>query len=232
MSNSFETEHEVPEYTTIATLAQNVVIHVQGCTDMEIRKALQSAYSDFCRLSSCFTSRREIELEPGEREYPVVAAVHGGFVDSVTEVRLGTRPLCVKRDYHIENVGGVVMLVLAEHLFPELPTHQQLASRPELTCRRFRPQVLVVTAIDLPRLGSEKAPRWFFDKYGEAVVAGALVKLCGQTGKAWTDGVKAQHELVRWENFLTEARVRSVYSADRSMSGGGSISALDTSVLL
>ena len=43
MSNSFETEHEAPEYATIATLAQNVVIHVQGCTDIEVRKALQNA---------------------------------------------------------------------------------------------------------------------------------------------------------------------------------------------
>lgn len=233
MSNFFETEHAAPEYTTIATLAQDVVIHVQGATDIEIRKALQKAYSDFCRLSSCYCQSREIELEPGEREYPVTAVTPGCFVDSVTEVRLGPRPLRAGRDYRIENAGGLVILVLADHLVPEMPTHEQIVSRPELSIRRNRkPSTLRVVAIDLPKMGSESAPRWFFNKYGEAIVSGALVKLCGMTGKAWTDGVKAQHELVRWENFLTEARLRSVYSEDRSMSGNGSLSALDTSGLL
>jgi len=230
MSNSFETEHEAPEYTTIATLAQNVVMHVQGCTDIEIRKALQTAYADFCRLSSCYCSPREIELEPGEREYPIVAVTPGCFVDSVTEVRLGNRKLVAGRDYHVRG-GSVVMLVVSEHLVPERPTDEMIATHPDVSILT-RPQVLVVTAIDLPKMGSEKAPHWFFNKYGDGVVAGALVKLFGMTGKAWTDGVRAQHELIRWENYLTDARLRSVYADDRSASGGGSISALDTSGLL
>jgi len=124
-----------------------------------------------------------------------------------------------------------VTLVLSEHLVPDEPTSEQLASRPELSMPSG-PTVLTVTAIDPPKAGSEKAPHWFFNKYGEAVVAGALVKLFGMTGKAWTDGARAQHELIRWENYLTEARLRTTYSDDRSASGGGSISALDTSVLL
>ena len=230
MSNFFDTEHDAPEYESIASLAQNVIIHVPGCADMEVRKALQAAYADFCRCSSCYCLRREIELEAGEREYPVVAVMPGCFVDSVTEVRLGSRRLVAGRDYRVTS-SGCVMLVLADHLVPDAPTAEQVASRPEMAMPRD-PQVLVVTAIDLPKMGSEKAPRWFFNKYGEAVVAGALVRLLNMTGKAWTDGSRAQHELIRWENYLTDARLRSVYADDRSANGGGSISALDTSGLL
>lgn len=232
MSNSFEIEHDAPEYSTVATLAQNVVLHVQGCTDIEIRKALQTAYADFCRLSSCLNHESIIELEPSESRYPVVAMTPGCFVDSVTEVRYRSRKLTPGRDYRVLNVGGVVMIELGEHVTPDAPTTEQIAARPELTSSQQTPDTITVTSIDLPRMGSEKAPRWFFDKYGEAVVSGALIKLFGMSGKSWTDGVRAQHELIRWENYLTEARLRSVYSDERSMSGGGSLSALDTSGLL
>ena len=230
MSNSFQTARRPLEVATIAELGRNIVARgLPGITDEEIRGALQIAYRDFCRLTSVFTNTQEIELEDGEAEYPVVPYQPETFVDSVLDVRLDRRRLVPERDYWLRT-GPVVTVVLASRLVPDAPTPEQVASRPELTVVT-RPAMLYVTDVELPKLNSERAPRWFFNKYGDAVVAGALVKLFGMTGRPWTDGVQAQHELVRWENFLTETRLR-LTGAGHSTSACGSVSALDTSVLL
>lgn len=230
MSNSFEQNQETPEITSVAMLAESMVYRLPGATDTEIRKALQEAYFDFCRLSSCYTLSRMIELEDDEMYYPVPAVVPGAYVDSITEVRIGGRKLVAPLDYKIE-VGSTPIIIVAERHVPDAITERDRAARPEFHALSRNRRLMHVTAIDIPKPGSERAPRWFYAKYGAAVVAGALVKLFGMTGKPWTDGVQAQHELVRWENALTEARVRSTYAPD-GYSGSGAISALDTSGLL
>ena len=218
MANSFEQEQVAQDLHSIPMLAENMVYRLPGADNVAVRKALLSAYRDFCRLSSCYCHRLEIELERDEREYPVPSLVSETFVDSITEVRLNGRKLIAPRDYTIAG-GTTKVILLACHLVPEWS---------------FRPHFrgkLVITSIDQPKHGSEKAPRWFFDKYGEAVVAGALVKLFSQTGKAWSDAEQARQEQIRWENFLTDTRFRTVYTLDGA-SGSGGFSALDTSVLL
>ena len=227
MSKPFENVRKPLAVSSIAQLGLKMIHRLSGCTDEEVRRALQSAYSDFCRLTSCFTNTQEIEIEAGEAEYPVVPYTPECFVDSVTRVALDRRILKAGRDFTIAT-SPVVTITIADRFVPEEYTPEQLAARPELVSRRDEKPILRVTAIELPRLNSERAPRWFYDKYGEAVVAGALVKLFGMTNKPWTDGVQAQHELVRWENYVTEARLRGI-ADDNSISGCGAVSALDTS---
>lgn len=228
MSNPFETKRKNLEVTSIGGLGVKMIHRLPGCSDEEIRAALQSAYADFCRLSCVYTHKQTIEMEPGESDYPVVPYTPECFVDSVIEVRKDGRVLTAGRDYTLLP-GTVVVLTVDSRFVPDNYTPEQLAARPELS--EVEPSVLHVTAIELPRLNSERAPRWFFDKYGEAIVAGALVKLFGMANKPWTDGVQAQHELVRWENYLTETRLRNVADG-RSICGSGSYNAVDTSVLL
>ena len=230
MSNPFSNVRKPLAVASIAELGVKMLHRLPGCTDEEIRRALQSSYGDFCRLTSCYTNTQEIELEAGETEYPVVPYTPECFVDSITRVALDRRVLKVGRDYTI-STAPVVTVNLSGWIVPEAYTPEQIAARPELTARIAEPRTIRVTAIELPRLNSERAPRWFFDKYGEAVVAGALVKLFGMTNKPWTDGAQAQHELVRWENYVTEARLRGVADGN-STSGCGALSALDTSGLL
>lgn len=229
MSNPFGNTRKPLAVSSIAELGVKMIYRLPGCSDEEVRRALQSSYYDFCRLSCVYTNTQEIELEPGESEYPVVAYTPECFVDSVIEVRINRRVLKAGRDYELRT-GGVVILKLAGRFVPDRPTPEQIASRPELS-RKADPEIIYVKAIELPKLNSERAPRWFFDKYGEAVVAGAFVKLFGMTNKPWTDGAQAQHELLRWENFLTETRLRNI-ADDHSTSGSGALNALDTSGLL
>ena len=214
--------------SSIADLGEKMLYRIPGCSDEEVRRTLQTAYSDFCRLSLCYRNTQTIDMEAGETMYPIAAYTPDCFVDSVTDVRIDGRALTVGRDCFL-TPGTAVILTIDSRFVPDKPTETQLAARPELS--NFKMPKLYVSTIELPKLNAERAPRWFFDKYGEAVVSGALVKLFGMANKPWTDGVQAQHELVRWENYLTDARIRGV-SDDRSICGSGSVNAVDTSGLL
>ena len=213
MASSFHEPWEVPEMADIAALAENVVYRLPGVADVMVRKMLQVAYADFARLSCCFVSWRDIEIEENEASYPVAAMIPGMNVTSVSEVLLDGRKLIAGRDYRIFAAGVVPVVVLEDHtLTADLRT-------------------LSIRAVELPKYNSEKAPRWFIEKYGEAVVAGALVKLYGMGGRRWSDADMARQEMVRYENFCTEARLNSL-SADGSQSGSCSVNPLDTSSLL
>lgn len=229
MSNPFKSVRKPFSSASIAELGTRMLHRLPGIADEEVRLALQSAYADFCRLSCVYTIAQEIELEPGEKAYPVVAYTPECFVDSVIEVKFRNGRLTPGRDYKILS-GSVLTIVLDSRFVPEQYTAEQIAARPELA-RGGEPEILHVKAIELPRLNSERAPHWFYDKYGEAVTAGAFVKLFGMANKPWTDGAQAQHELIRWENFLSEARLRNI-ADDHSIGGSGALNALDTSGLL
>lgn len=213
MASSFHEPWKVPEMADVAALAENVVYRLPGVADVMVRKMLQVAYADFARLSCCFVSWRDIETEEDEASYPVAAMIPGMTVTSVSEVRLDGRKLVAGRDYRIFAAGVVPVVVLEDHT---------------LTAD---PRTLSIRAVELPKYNSEKAPRWFIEKYGEAVVAGALVKLYGMGGRLWSDADMARQEMVRYENFCTEARLNS-FSADGSQSGSCSVNSLDTSSLL
>ena len=213
MASSFHEPWEVPEMADVAALAENVVYRLPGVADVMVRKMLQVAYADFARLSCCFVSWRDIETEEDEASYPVAAMIPGMTVMSVSEVRLDGRKLVAGRDYRIFAAGVVPVVVLEDHT---------------LTAD---PRTLSIRAVELPKYNSEKAPRWFIEKYGEAVVAGALVKLYGMGGRRWSDADMARQEMVRYENFCTEARLNSL-SADGSQSGSGSVNPIDMSGVL
>ena len=81
----------------------------------------------------------------------------------------------------------------------------------------------------MPNSGSERIPRWFVRKYGDAICAGALVRLYSMSEKRWTDIAQARIELCRWEGYVAGARIGSVGG---SPFGNGHINTVDTSELL
>lgn len=123
------------------------------------------------------------------------------------------------------------MTFLNDRAVSDFCTEEELVRHPEYAERDYEPQKIRVRIVELPKMGSEVAPKWFLDKYGEAVVAGALTRLFGMNGKPWADAVQAQSELIRYENFTTQARINSA-SEDGSQCGNGHIEAVDTSDLL
>ncbi len=212
-ANSFIEERDTPEYATVAELAANLVYRLPGCDDMLIRRALREAYVEFCRLSNAFVTECEIKLEVGETDYPVVNMVPGCRVECVRRVCVRHHVLREGIDYGV--VAGIPpTLRVRERLLPE---------------REGDERKVLVQCLEMPNSGSERIPRWFVRKYGDAICAGALVRLFSMPERRWSDAVQARMELGKWEGYVTAARIGS-------MSGGpfgnGHINTVDTSELL
>lgn len=190
----------------ISQLADRVVYRVNGCDDVTIKLVLHAAFSDFARLSCCFTTIRHVELEAGEGEYPVVPMTPRMFVDSVSGVMLRGRRLETPRHY-VVRTGRVPVVVLAPELVPD-------------SVDAGNPIVISIRAVERPRMNSGYAPSWFIEKFGDAVVSGALAKLFAMSNRPWTDPVQAQIELTAWQNALSSARIDS-FREDASQNGSG-----------
>ena len=206
MSEFFNREHEPFEAANISQLAERVVYRVNGCDNMTVLLVLRATFADFARLSCCFTTIRDVELEAGEREYPVAQMIPGMFVDSVSGVMLRGRRLETPRHY-IVSTGRVPVVVLAPELVPD-------------SVDANNPISISIRAVERPKMNSEIAPAWFIQKYGDAIVSGALAKLFAMSNRPWSDPVQAQIELVAWQNALSSARIDS-FREDASQNGSG-----------
>jgi len=213
MANSFHEPWEIPEMEDIAALSENIVYRLPGVDNIMVRKTLQSVYADFARLSCCFVSWRDIETEEYISEYAVHPMIPGMNVRSVSDVTIDGRKIVNGRDYAIITVGITPVIRLSSNAMSIVP------------------RIISIRTVEQPKYNSESAPRWFIEKYGDAIVAGALVKLHGMTGRPWADQEMMRQETVRYENFCTEARVKS-FSDDGSQFGSGSLNPVDMSGVL
>lgn len=211
--NSFQEERDTPEYVTIAELAENVVYRVPGCDDETVRRTLRDTYGEFCRLANALVTEQIVQLEKDETLYPVTNLTPDCRVDCVRFVRLFGRKLREGIDYTVQAGIPPAICIRPEYLPP--------------SDREVRE--IVVSCLEMPNHGSERVPRWFIRKYGEAIVAGTLVRLFSMSGRAWADQVQARLELGKWEGYVASARLGSV---NGSPFGNGHVDAVDTSDLL
>lgn len=238
----YNQEVEDIEIESVADLAEQMVYRLSGCDPTMIRKQLQAAYADFARVTKCFMTTRMIETEEDCLDYPVVATLPYMYVDAISSVWIDNYRLLTPLQYRVSLAHGVPTVHLvnaAESNKKYSLTRPDGSVNPQVTRAQveqvggnlFEPKMLRIRLVEMPRVGSEFAPRWFFDKYGEGVIAGAFVRLFSMTGKAWSDAAQAQSELLRYENFTTNARLESV-SDEASPFGNGAVCAIDTSGLL
>ena len=212
--NSFQKEWDSPEISTIAELAANLVYRLPGCDDVMIRFTLREAYGEFCRLSNALVTVREIPLEAGETLYPLSNMIPDGRVECVRKVSTAYgQMLCEGLDYRI-STGVPPALSIMERFLPKDGAEETS---------------IAVECLEMPNSGSERVPKWFIRKYGDAISAGALVRLFSMTGKAWSDPAQARIELVRWEGYVAAARLGGMSG---SQFGNGRFNPVDTSEML
>lgn len=201
MPNPFQQEQERPELETISELAENLVLRLPRCEDVMVRKAIQDVYREFCRETKCLTSERLVEIEPGCAEYPLFP-VFGGVVTDVRAVAIGPQPLKRGPDYSTRGARPVV-LVLSPRWIGETPSVPPAEAHVHGMPRRLR-----VVQEEVPSLTSEKAPRGFIEKHGEAICSGVMFRLCSMSGRSWSDANVAALERVNYENAKSEERMR------------------------
>lgn len=237
--SEYNSEIEEIEIASIGELAEQMVYRLSGCDPTMVRKQLQVAFADFARVTRCFTTERVIETKNGVVEYPIMPTLPQMYVDTISSVWIDNRRLTCPEQYRAVLRHGMPTVVLTSGNLgtPEYVLERadgsatNLATRLAIESRAYGSQILRVRLIEQPKIGSETAPRWFYDKYGEAVVAGAFVRLFNMTGKAWSDAAQGQAELLRYENFTTNARLDSV-AEEGSPVGNGNINTIDTSMLV
>lgn len=226
----FTTEWERPEFDSVPSLAEDMVYLLPGCDSVLIRKMLQATYRDFCRRSAALRTWRRVEAEPHVRMCPVVPVL-SGVIDCVTrvlfghsrrEVRdwrvVGDPPMlelpCTLRQYLIDETPGVVWVQDKPNV-GALPVVVEHGERHVVRCH------LWVEAVEIPHIGEERAPREFLQRYGDALVDGALARLFSMTGRPWTDVEQARQRGVAYSNALSEARLRSQCGGGAANAGGG-----------
>lgn len=213
-ANSFNVESETPEFGNISELASRIVYRLPSCDDMFVRRALRDYYVEFCRLANALVTERPIPLGVGRGEYPISNLVPDCRVENIRSVRMMNHRLCEGVDYFIRGFLSSPVLEINRRLLPGSENEKR---------------IMVVQCLEMPNSGSERAPRWFLRKYGDAICAGALASLFSMTGRAWSDPVQARLELGKWEGNVTAARIGSVSG---SPFGNGHIDTVDTSDIL
>lgn len=216
MASEFDNELETPEMETLAGLADNLVYLLPGCSNLMVRKTLQTVYRDFCRRSCCLCGRRQFTLEP-EQDSVTVAPRFGGIVECVAEVTYNGRKLDSMRDYWVSD-GTTVRIGFVPRLVPA-----------EGTDAERLPNVDVIVT-EMPALNSENVPSWFVQRYGEIVTAGVMARLMIMNGKPWSDPQQAQFERIQYENGVNEARMR--YYAGGNATNGDTGFSIDTGDLI
>lgn len=195
MPNSFENEMEAREVETLASLAEDIVFRLPGCTDLMVRKTIQSVYRDFCKKTSVLVTHRKIDIVNGVAHYGVAPLLRGCVVGCIRSARIRHRDI-------------------VPNLMPDGTV---------VVDRRFLPVdderiPMFLEVVEIPGVGCEEAPKWFIDKYGDTIVSGVLGQLMSMTGRAWSDPQVAADERMKFNSALTEARVLS--STGGQMSAG------------
>ncbi|MGN0846437.1 MAG: hypothetical protein ACI4RA_03520 [Kiritimatiellia bacterium] len=226
MANAFQQEQERPEFEMISELAENLVLRLPRCEDVMIRKTIQDVFRDFCRETKCLTAERWIDLERGRADYPLFS-VFGGLVTDVRAVSIGPRRLKPGWDYST-NGANPVMVVLSRRwvggfphpphrpppdgmVFP-VPTpgefEKPFCVPPAEAHIHLHPRRMRVLQEEMPSLNSEKVPRGFIERYGEAICSGVMFRLCSMVGRSWSDANVAVLERINYENAKSEERMR------------------------
>lgn len=229
MAEPYDTEQETPEFAGIAELSENLVYRLPGCADLMIRKTIQEVCREFCGETQCLTFTAPIPLVPGEFEY-VVSPAYGGIVAGIRSVHALRRRLVRGAEYRIRRGTTSLTLELSPRIVPPPPPMDErggfmsVSGSPLAENPAPPPRILAVEAYEEPKLNSEKLPRWFVQRFGDAICSGVLSRLCAMTGRAWTDTSLASAELVRYENAKSETRMLA------ELPNGGRF--IDTSMVL
>lgn len=223
MGNEYQIERERVEPRSIAELAEDVEFRLPGCSEVLVRKALRTAYRDFCRVTQCYRTVRVASPCPGAAEpwtYPVPAMIPGCQVDAVVGVRVGGRDLKPSEwSARVFPTFAVSIRRMPERFERcHCPVHPHSHHAPEPgPCPHGTPHpchggrgMVEVEAVEVPVFDGEQAPAWFLDRFADAVVSGALVKLFGMQGRPWADPAQGQQETIRYENFCTVAKLNSL----------------------
>lgn len=189
-NNALTADAQALEITGLQTLAEDCVYMLPGCGDLMLRKTLQAVFREFCRRTGTLKA-----TDTGTVTYEDPAL-----------------PLC--RD------NGEMLVFISAKLGDEVRSPEDCTLSHDCGCLSVTfdlpededdndgnpvEHAAEATYSYVPRLGSESAPRWFLNKYGDALVAGTLFRLLSMPNQPWSDAATGQLKGIEYQNALNNA---------------------------
>lgn len=178
-------EVESVETDNIGSLASLVLAELPECNDLLVRQQLGYALREFCRETDACVLTAPVKFEAHPREWgysaPLPAAPQGMVVGTVIEVEECGYP----RGFEIRHDPDRI------HISDFYGSSQSQV--------RFSVY---------PKAGGEECPKWFKERYAEAIVAGAMHHLLSMSGRSWSDPQRAAEYGAKYINAIAEASYR------------------------
>jgi hypothetical protein len=190
-------ELEPVETDNIGSLAALVLPELPQCNDLMVRQQLGWALREFCReTDACVIEQPCVaQMTPyGRCAFPITGVPHGMILGSVLDVstHCGSIPFEVKDNPYPHVLGYIAE---GDHAVLKYSVY--------------------------PKAGGEDCPKWFKERYAEAIVAGAMHNLLSMQ-RAWADSQRAAEYGAKYTDAINEAAYRRLGSP----ADGGSESAI------
>jgi hypothetical protein len=193
---AIEAESVAEPVTGLATLVDEMKWQLPGCDDLEIRKSLSSVFRDFCRGTSALTFKRSFDVGHDLLDLRI-GIPYSAVAERLSGVTLGGKPV-FERNYRFHNEGASVRLFFRKEWVDGVLEDDSAKHRVQVQC------VLV------PMAGAESAPTWFFQRYADAFVAGALSRLMAMEGRAWFSQTGATRNANIYNDLCSAAALRQM----------------------
>lgn len=194
-------EMEPVETDNIGSLGALILAELPQCDDLLIRQQLGYALREFCRETNACTLTLPSEAakigDAGPYVFPLPPAPRDMVVGTVLDVVVDGR-----------SVGFKVHDLPYPHVVP-----QRYIGEDDKAIVKFSVY---------PKVGGERCPAWFKDRYAEAITAGAMYHLLSMTKRSWADPARAAEYSAKYADAIAEASYRSLGSPAE----GGSINAI------
>lgn len=182
----------------LAPLARLILSQLPACDDLLIRQQLGATLREFCReTDACvveqFTRARDGRFLHGCHCFPVAAIPQGMVLGTVLEVRVNGH---------------------------EVPFDVEKFPAPTVRIRRVicEDDNVLIRFSTYPKVGGEVCPKWFLDRYAEAITAGTMYNLLSMSKRGWSDPQRAAQFGATYQGAISEAAYRRLHG-DASDSG-------------
>ena len=171
---------------SITSLMEDIMYLLPGVSDVMVRKVLADVYRDFCKRTAVLVkSQVSRDITP---DNPIMILCDGlGDIGIVRAAMVDDREIPLEV---VVNDCGCVGVNFKRRVYNDDIMHE------------YRAVYSIV-----PKVGCEIAPTWFLNRYGSAIVNGALFKLQSMTGKPWSDPAQANMNALRYTDGLNNATV-------------------------
>ena len=181
-------EVEPVETDNVGSLASLILPELPGCDDVMVRQQLGHALREFCRETDACVMQRNYNYADGRYSHDGRVFVLGGAPSGMEIVSV----------LDVQSCGRSLPFSVLNYPVLSVAVRGWLGE--DDSC-------LVKFSV-APMAGGEECPKWFKDRYAEAIAAGAMFNLLSMSNKRWSDPQRAAQYGGRYQEAIGEAAYR------------------------